>query len=87
MVKVGVTNDLNRRQKELNSGFPPAAVGKWKMALHSIDYPDRKSAELAEDEFKKEGQRKLESLGGEFFAGDWMDVQLTFAAIPGVSRF
>ena len=31
--------------------------------------------------------KQLQSLGGEFFRGDWTAAQLIFAAIPGVSRF
>lgn len=87
LIKVGVSIDLKRREFELNQGFPPAAVGKWSMLLQSEDYADRKSAEIAEKTFKDEGEKKFESLGGEFFVGDSMEIQLLFARIPGTSRF
>ncbi len=30
VMKIGVSNDPTRREGELNSGIPPAALGKWK---------------------------------------------------------
>ena len=87
LLKVGVTNDLAGREMQLNAGFPPACVGKWSMQLQSQPYPNRKAAEAAELTFKDEGEKGLESLGGEFFFGRWMDAQLIFARIPGTARF
>lgn len=87
LLKVGVTNNVAVREKQLNAGFPPASVGKWSMQLQSQPYPDRKAAEAAEQVFKDEGMNSFESLGGEFFVGCWMDAQLVFARVPGASRF
>lgn len=87
LLKVGVTNDLAGREKQLNAGFPPACVGKWSMQLQSQLYPNRNAAETAELTFKHEGEKSLESLGGEFFFGGWVDAQLIFARIPGTARF
>jgi T5orf172 domain len=87
LLKIGVSNDVNRRLSELNVGFPPAALGKWSMQLKSEPYEGRKAAEVAEQAFKDEANKQLQSLGGEFFQGDWTAAQLIFARMPGVSRF
>lgn len=87
LVKIGVSNDVNRRLSELNAGFPPAAVGKWTMQLLSEPYDGRQAAEAAEQTFKDRAEIQLRSLGGEFFHGDWTSAQSIFAVIPGVSRF
>ncbi|WP_425991057.1 GIY-YIG nuclease family protein [Afipia sp. DC4300-2b1] len=87
LLKIGVSNNLGRRISELNAGFPPAAVGKWSIALKSEPYGNRKEAEVAEQLFKDEANRTMESLGGEFFQGDLTEAQGIFAGIPGVSRF
>ncbi|MDB5579426.1 MAG: hypothetical protein JWR80_4602 [Bradyrhizobium sp.] len=87
LLKIGVSNDLDRRIAELNAGFPPAAVGKWSMQLRSEPYQDRKAAEVAEQAFKDAAKKTLQSLGGEFFHGDGTAAELIFAQIPGASRF
>lgn len=87
LVKIGVSNDVNRRLSELNAGFPPAAVGKWEIKLVSEPYEGRQVAEAAEQSFKDSAEKKLQSLGGEFFRGNWTSAQSIFAVIPGVSRF
>lgn len=87
LLKVGVTNDIAAREKQLNAGFPPASIGKWRMQLRSKPYTDRSTAEIAEQKFKDEGLKSLESVGGEFFYGLWNDAQSVFARIPGIARF
>jgi hypothetical protein len=87
LLKIGVSNDTKRRTEELNAGFPPAAIGKWKIEVVSQPYPNHKAAETAEQAFKDEAAKKMESLGGEFFRGDLIGAQMIFAQIPGVSRF
>ncbi|MFZ5675688.1 MAG: GIY-YIG nuclease family protein [Pseudomonadota bacterium] len=87
LLKVGVTNDIAARVKQLNEGFPPISVGMWSMQLQSKAYPNRKAAEAAEQIFKDEGVKTLESLGGEFFLGPWIDAQLVFCRLPGIARF
>lgn len=87
LVKIGVSNDTSRRALELNAGFPPASIGKWTMKLFSEPYDGRQAAEAAEQSFKDKADKQLQSLGGEFFRGDWTAAQLLFATIPGVSRF
>jgi hypothetical protein len=87
LIKIGISNNKDRRALELNAGFPPACIGKWTMALVSEPYDGRKAAEVAEQTFKDNAVNRLQSLGGEFFRGDWTSAQLIFASIPGVSRF
>lgn len=87
LLKIGVSNAPKRRLEELNAGFPPAAIGKWAIKLLSEPYADREAAESAEQIFKDRSEGKLESLGGEFFFGDWTAAEGLFASIPGVSRF
>jgi hypothetical protein len=48
---------------------------------------NRKSAEVAEQQFKDKSMVKLESLGKEFFWGEWMVAILLFSGLPGTSRF
>ena len=87
VVKVGVSGNPIERVKQLNEGFPPAAIGKWGAPIVSEPYSNTKAAEAAEQTFKNLAERKLESLGGEFFRGDWTEATLLFANIPGVARF
>lgn len=87
LIKIGVSNDVKRREEELNCGFPPAAKGRWKIEVTSQLYDKKAAAEAAEKAFKDRGQKELISLGGEFFRGDWMKAQSIFASVPGASRF
>jgi hypothetical protein len=87
LIKTGVSNDVKRREKELNCGFPPAAASRWKIEITSQLYGSKAAAETAGQAFKDRGQRELTSLGGEFFRGDWMKAQSIFATVPGASRF
>lgn len=87
LIKIGVSNDVQRRMKELNCGFPPAAKGCWKIDLTSEPYDGKAHAEAAEQTFKNVAEKRLQSLGGEFFRGDWTVAMSLFASIPGVSRF
>lgn len=47
LVKVGMSNEPERRCSELNSGFPPSARGRWEMDWQS-EFPDGQSAFNAE---------------------------------------
>lgn len=88
LIKIGVSNNVKRRLEELNSGFPPAAKGKWAMPLTSAQpYDTKAAAEAAEQAFKDKAAKELTSLGGEFFRGDWTKAELIFASIPGTARF
>ncbi|TAV12588.1 GIY-YIG nuclease family protein [Rhizobium leguminosarum] len=87
LIKIGVSNDVKRRLNELNCGFPPAAKGRWKIELKSEAYDSKAAAEVAEQTFKEAAAERLQSLGGEFFRGDWTTAQSILASIPGVSRF
>ncbi len=87
LLKIGISNDKNRRLSELNSGFPPACLGKWKLALVSEAFDNRQAAEVAESAFKQTAKKKLTSLGGEFFRGELSAAEMIFATIPGVARF
>lgn len=87
LIKIGVSNDVKRREEELNCGFPPAAKGRWKIEVTSQLYDEKAAAEAAEKAFKDRGQKELICLGGEFFRGDWMKAQSIFASVPGASRF
>lgn len=85
VLKIGVSNDPTSRSAQLNAGIPPAAKGRWQIELQA-PFPNRKTAEAAEQSFK-DRSGKLQSLGGEFFLGESMDAVLLFSSIPGVSRF
>jgi hypothetical protein len=68
-------------------GQSAPAVGKWTMQLLSEPFDAHQAAEAAEQVFKKNAAKELQSLSGEFFRGDWTSAQSIFAMIPGVSRF
>lgn len=87
LIKIGVSNDVKRRREELNCGFPPAAKGRWKVELKSELYDGKAAAEAAEQTFKDAAEKRMESLGGEFFRGLWTEAQSIFASVPGVPRF
>lgn len=87
LTKIGVSNSPERRCGELNSGIPPAALGRWSIPLFSVPFATRKLAEDAERQFKLIAETKLRSVGKEFFFGDWTTAQVLFSSIPGVSRF
>lgn len=87
LVKVGVSGDPIGRLAQINAGFPPAAIGKWGKPLTSGPYSNRESAETAEQKFKDLAQGRLESLGGEFFRGDWTAAEILFATISGIPPF
>lgn len=87
LLKIGVSNDKDRRLSELNSGFPPACLGKWRFAVLSEAFDNRQAAEAAERAFKQNAETRLKSLGGEFFRGELASAEEIFAVIPGVARF
>ena len=87
VLKIGVTNDLERRCNELNAGIPPAAQGRWKMRVRSQPFPDKRSAEEVEALFKNKSNGRLESLGGEFFWGSIDDAESLCWSLPGMARF
>lgn len=82
-LKIGVTHSPKRRCTELNAGIPPTASGRWVLRVTSQPFPDKKSAEDVEAEFKKRSSGKLESLGGEFFLGQTRRCR---GALLGTSR-
>lgn len=79
VLKVGYTNDVERRCKEHNAGFPPASRFRWKPILKSRSFPNGQAAKDAEDVFKAELARRGRSLGGEFFLCDQGELQSAFA--------
>ncbi|WP_138471654.1 GIY-YIG nuclease family protein [Poseidonocella sp. HB161398] len=83
VLKIGVSNDLQRRLKEINLGFPPAAKKRWAIA-HAVTFENRKAAEDAEQAFKDNSAPKLESLGDEYFWGEESDALQIWARIAGV---
>lgn len=86
LIKVGYSNDVVRRKKELNSGFPPAATACWEMRLTSAEYSSGEEALEAENTLKSALAARFESLGGEFFLADLTSAESCFYAVPGVAR-
>lgn len=87
LVKVGYSNDPARRCSEVNAGIPPAASHRWTLWVQSADYPNGETAIAAEDTLKSEFDRSFESLGGEFFLGDEIALQVSFSSIEGTAAF
>jgi hypothetical protein len=57
--------------------------------MRSVSEPfrNKEAAEAAEQAFTDAAAARLKSVRGEFFFGQWRTAELTFAGIPGVSRF
>lgn len=81
LIKVGFSNDVERRCGELNAGLPPAGKFAWRRWLMSQPILTGEEAKLKEDTLKKALDSRAESLGGEFFLGEETIVQAEFAAI------
>ncbi|MES0022130.1 MULTISPECIES: GIY-YIG nuclease family protein [unclassified Mesorhizobium] len=77
LFKVGRSNDLKRRTCELNSGFPPPSVVKWKVVANH-KFQDGESAHESEAVLKNSFDKKFCSVGGEFFVGKGVAVQSAF---------
>ena len=87
VAKVGRTNDPKRRLCEVNSGFPPASVGRWRSVQVSKRFTDSNAAHDAETELKAEFASCFKSLGGEFFLCSSKTLESTFSAISGRLAF
>jgi hypothetical protein len=85
LVKVGYSNDPERRCMELNAGIPPEAVFKWHLEVQSKPFPNGQSAFEAEKHLKAELAQCSESLGGEFFLGTKRDIDTAFYGTPGIA--
>jgi hypothetical protein len=81
LIKVGYSNDPDRRCQDLNAAFPPAGRFEWHLAIQSKGFSDGASAKAAEDEAKTEFNRVFESLGGEFFLGPESKIESAFNRI------
>ena len=87
LIKVGYSNDPNRRLVELNSGFPRSAVSRWKLRLKSRPFPDAATALLAEDRLKEAFIKAGTSQGGEFFLCNERLVDATFSEVAADTAF
>jgi len=84
LVKIGYSNDLNRRRDELNAGIPPASAFKWEIDLKSKPFANANSAIEAEKYLKSVLSKCSESMGGEFFLGNKEVMDNAFYGTPGV---
>jgi hypothetical protein len=87
LIKVGYSNDPNRRLVELNSGFPPSAASRWKLRLKSRPFPDAATALAAEDRLKEAFTKTGKSQGGEFFLCSEKLVDTTFSEVAADTAF
>ena len=83
LVKVGFSNSPDRRCDEHNAALPPNSQLRWKLAFKSKAYADGLAAKEAEDRLKAAFDQRFESLGGEFFLGDFEDMVTEFSTTPG----
>ena len=77
LVKVGRSNDPNRRLKEVNGGFPVCAVCRWELK-HNQPFEDGETAHSYETELKEHFAVKFTSQAGEFFTGEWSAMEQAF---------
>lgn len=79
IVKVGYSNDPERRCSEHNSTLPPAMKVSWKKEFVSRPFPSGQAAKDAEDGLKAHLARIGESLGKEFYLCSRDHLQTAFA--------
>jgi hypothetical protein len=77
LVKVGRTNDIARRVKEVNCGFPERACFRWQ-AIAQHEFSSVADAHDAETELKKHFAERFTSQGNEFFSGDGQRLKESF---------
>lgn len=65
LVKIGRTNDIERRRDELNAGFPPGSAIGWRM-LFQFALPDAQRAHRAEQALLRECAARSWTMGREF---------------------
>lgn len=65
LAKIGMSNDAERRLIELNSGFPPGCVLKWRL-VRSQQYPTGIVAYAEEGEILEQFRAADKWVGGEF---------------------
>lgn len=87
LVKVGYSNDPQRRLAELNSGIPGTSKVKWVSAHVSRPFKNAQAAFEAEDFAKKALQKVAESLGNEFFLGPEEKVASAFNSAAARTAF
>ena len=80
VIKVGVSNDVSRREDEINAGFPPASKVKWEQ-WRSAKFDKAAFAEDAEDQLKKRFESSCSPLGGEFFRGNETEFELGYISV------
>jgi hypothetical protein len=87
LVKVGMSNDPSARCAQMNDGFPPAAISKWKQWVKSKAFKDGDTAKKAEDFLKDAFDKKIQSLGGEFFIGPTDEMESIFVSASAPTAF
>ncbi|WP_162843419.1 GIY-YIG nuclease family protein [Parasphingopyxis lamellibrachiae] len=78
LYKVGRTSHLERRCKELNSGFPPACGSRWRVIQSSRKFESSNDADNAESDLKSLFKKEFSSVGGEFFVCSEKSVEARF---------
>ena len=85
LIKVGLSNDVGRRLKELNFGFPDSALTRWKERTRSQPYPNGATAFDAEKALHAAFNRVAKPQGGEYFLCEERLIDSTFG--PHVPAF
>ena len=86
VIKVGRTNDLKRRLKELNCGFPSAADVRWSL-VQAQTFDTAGQAHAAEQQLLTDLERRGCSLGKEFAVIPKRERETLLAAYAGRSAF
>jgi hypothetical protein len=81
IVKVGHAKDPQLRCDAHNAHLPPACAFRWRVELKSPAFPGGAEAKKAEDALKQKFAATFESLGGEFFLGDYPTLVTEFTMI------
>ena len=86
LIKVGRSNDIDRRLNELKCGFPKSAATTWHFRLKSQPYPDGSSADEAETALHTIFEKYAEPQGGEFFLCETRLIDSLFAQVVPAFR-
>jgi hypothetical protein len=86
IIKVGRSNDPNRRERELNFGFPPSAEAKWKLEQVQT-FRTADEAHNAEQKLLNDLEGRACSLGAEFGIIPTKELSTLLAKYAGSSAF
>ncbi len=87
LIKVGYSNNPERRCNEHNKTLPQNSVFRWEVFKISRPFIDGEKAKNAEDILKERFAQQFKSLGGEFYLCETDLIEKEFYLIPGAANY